>query len=66
MRCGPVVGFSALHSVVAGSISSGGDYTQYTLLWRINKVEKAVQCFHMSHAMHAGFSGYDNSIYNIY
>ena len=39
--------FSALQSVVAVLISSGGDHG-YTLLMRPNKVETTVQCFRMS------------------
>ena len=35
----------------------------YTRLIRPNKVETAVQCFHMSHTVFAGFSGHGNSIY---
>ena len=40
--------------------------SHYKLLMRPNKVEAAVQCFRISRAAFAGFSGHGNSIYNIY
>ena len=52
---------SALHSVVAGSISSR-EYHGNTLLMRPNKLSSVSVCHEQ---VFAGFSGQDNSIHNI-
>ena len=54
----------ALHPVVVGLISSGGDHG-ITLLMKPNKVESAIQYFSMSRASVRRTFGHGNSIHNI-